>query len=195
MLSHKKSLDILKKTNALLEGHFVLSSGLHSQKYIQCAKLLSYPFLAHKICNSLAKKINNKFKSIDLILAPAMGGVIIGYEIGRILKKETIFCERINGKFTLRRGFQIKKGAKVLIIEDVITTGKSGLECVKLITKSKAKLIGFASIIDRSTKNSLKIKKNIISHMKIDVPTFKKNQLPDSLKNKSITVPGSRFVK
>ena len=195
MLSHKKSLNILKKTNALLEGHFVLSSGLHSPKYIQCAKLLSYPSLADKICKSLAKKINNKFKSIDLILAPAMGGVIIGYEIGRILKIETIFCERVNGKFTLRRGFHIKKDAKVLIIEDVITTGKSSLECVKLITKSKATLIGFASIIDRSTKKSLKIKSNIISHMKIDVPTFKKNQLPDSLKNKSITVPGSRFVK
>jgi orotate phosphoribosyltransferase len=195
MLSHKKSLDILKKTNALVEGHFVLSSGLHSPKYIQCAKLLSYPFIANKICNSLAKKINNKFKSIDLILAPAMGGVIIGYEIGKILKKETIFCERVNGKFTLRRGFHINKNAKVLIVEDVITTGKSSLECVKLITKSKAKLIGFASIIDRSTKKTLKIKKNIISHMKIEVPTYKKNKLPVSLKNTPITVPGSRFIK
>ena len=103
-----------------------------------------------------------KYKNIDLILAPAMGGVIIGYEIGKLLKKETIFCERVNGKFALRRGFYIKKGSKVLIIEDVITTGKSSLECVKLITKPGAKLIGFASIIDRSTKNSLKIKKNII---------------------------------
>ena len=195
MLSHKKSLNILKKTNALLEGHFVLSSGLHSPKYIQCAKLLSFPHLAKDICNSLAKKIKKKFKSIDLILPPAMGGVIIGYEIGKILKKETIFCERVNGKFALRRGFHIKKGSKVLIIEDVITTGKSSLECVKLITKPGAKLIGFASIIDRSTKNSLKIKKNIISHMKIDVPTFKKNNLPESLKNTLITVPGSRFIK
>ena len=111
------------------------------------------------------------------------------------MKKETIFCERINGKFTLRRGFHIKKGAKVLIIEDVITTGKSSLECVKLITKSKAKLIGFASIIDRSTKKNLKIKKNIISHMKIEVPAYKKNQLPEYLKSIPITVPGSRFVK
>ena len=112
MLSHKKSLDILKKTNALLEGHFVLSSGLHSSKYIQCAKLLSFPHLAEKICKSLANKIKKKFKKIDLILAPAMGGIIIGYEIGKILKKETIFCERVNGKFTLRRGFKIKKNQK-----------------------------------------------------------------------------------
>ena len=195
MLSHKKSLDILKKTNALLEGHFVLSSGLHSSKYIQCAKLLSFPNLAKEICSSLAKKIKKKFKSIDLILAPAMGGVIIGYEIGKLLKKETIFCERVNGLFTLRRGFYIEKGAKVLIIEDVITTGKSSLECVKLITKSGGKLLGFASIIDRSTKKSLKIKKNIISHMKINVPVFKKNNLPVDLKNTPITVPGSRFIK
>ena len=195
MLSHKKSLNILKKTNALLEGHFVLSSGLHSSKYIQCAKLLSFPNLADKICKSLANKIKKKFKKIDLILAPAMGGVIIGYEIGKLLKKETIFCERVNGKFTLRRGFNIKKGARVLIIEDVITTGKSSLECVKLIKKSKAKLIGFASIIDRSTKQSLKIKTGITSHLKIDVPTFKVNKLPPELKSIPITTPGSRFIK
>ena len=195
MLSHKKSLNILKKTNALLEGHFVLSSGLHSYKYIQCAKLLSFPYLADKICLALAKKIKKKFKKIDLILAPAMGGVVIGYEIGKLLKKETIFCERINGKFKLRRGFHIKKNSKVLIMEDVITTGKSSMECVKLITKSRAKLVGFASIIDRSTKKSLKIKKGIVSHMKIEFPAFKSNNLPDHLKSMPITVPGSRFIK
>jgi len=195
MLSQKKSLNILKKTKALLEGHFILSSGLHSSRYIQCAKLLSFPYLANEICSSLAKKIKKRFKSIDLILAPAMGGIIIGYEIGRLLKKETIFCERVNGKFTLRRGFRIKKGAKVIIIEDVITTGKSSLECVRLINKSGAKLLGFASIIDRSTKKTLKIKNEIISHMKIDVPTFKKNNLPEVLKKTLITRPGSRFIK
>jgi|TARA_B100001939_G_scaffold42410_1_gene32846 orotate phosphoribosyltransferase len=195
MLSHKKSLSILKKTNALLEGHFVLSSGLHSPKYIQCAKLLSYPHLAKDICESLAKKIKKNFKKIDLILAPAMGGVIIGYEIGRLLKKETIFCERVDGKFKLRRGFNIKKNSRVLIIEDVITTGKSSLECVKLIKKSKAKHLGFASIINRSSKKSLKIKSKIISHLKIEVPTYKKNELPDELRNIKITKPGSRFLK
>ena len=195
MLSHKKSLNILKKTNALLEGHFVLSSGLHSSKYIQCAKLLSFPHLADKICKSLAKKITKKFKSIDLILAPAMGGVVIGYEIGRLLKKETIFCERVNGVFQLRRGFHIKKGSRVLIMEDVITTGKSSMECVKIIKNSNAKLVGFASIIDRSTKKNLKIKKEIISHMKVDVPTFKKSDLPDYLKSIPITIHGSRFIK
>ncbi len=195
MLSHKKSLDILRKTNALLEGHFVLSSGLHSSKYIQCAKLLSFPHLAEKICKSLANKIKKKFKNFDLILSPAMGGIIIGYEIGRLLKKETIFCERVKGKFQLRRGFQIKKGSKVLIIEDVITTGKSSMECVKLIKNSKAKLMGFATIIDRSSKNNLKIKKNIVSHLKISVPTYKKNKIPNELKLIPISTPGSRYTK
>ncbi len=195
MLSPKKSLNILRKTNALIEGHFVLSSGLHSSKYIQCAKLLSYPHLAEKICKSLANKIKKNFKKFDLILAPAMGGIIIGYEVGRILKKETIFCERVKGKFTLRRGFEIKKGSKVLILEDVITTGKSSLECARLINRSKAKVVGFASIIDRSTKKSLKIKRKITSHLKINVPTYNKKELPSGLKSIPITTPGSRFIK
>ena len=195
MLSLKDSLAVLKRTNALLEGHFVLSSGLHSSKYVQCAKLLSFPHLANKICISLSKKIKKNFKKIDLILSPAMGGVIIGYEIGKLLKKETIFCERVSGNFTLRRGFLIKKNTRVLIVEDVITTGKSSLECIKLIKKSKAKLIGFACIIDRSNKKTLKIKNKIVSQVKINVPTFTKNNLPDNLKKTAITVPGSRRLK
>ena len=195
MLSLKDSLAALKRTNALLEGHFVLSSGLHSSKYIQCAKLLSFPHLANKICISLSKKIKNNFKKIDLILSPAMGGVIIGYEMGKLLKKETIFCERVSSNFILRRGFLIKKNTKVLIVEDVITTGKSSLECIKLIKKSKAKLIGFACIIDRSNKKTLKIKNKIVSQIKIDVPTFTKNNLPDYIKKIPITVPGSRHIK
>ena len=195
MLSHKKSLNILKKTNALLDGHFVLSSGLHSSKYVQCAKLLSFPKKAELVCKSLANKIKKNFKKVDLILAPAMGGIIIGYEIGRLLNKETIFCERVKGRFALRRGFVIKKGSKVLVIEDVITTGKSSMECVKLIKKAKASLVGFASIIDRSSKKSLKINKKIISHIKINIPTFKPNHLPKELKSIPITKPGSRFIK
>ena len=195
MLSLKKSLNILRKTDALLDGHFVLSSGLHSSKYIQCAKLLSFPHKAEKICKSLASKIKKKFKKFDLILSPAMGGIIIGYEIGKLLKKETIFCERVNGKFKLRRGFKIRKGSRVLIIEDVITTGKSSLECVKLIKNSKAKLVGFATIIDRSSKKSLRIKKNIVSHLKISVPTYRKNEVPYELKLIPISTPGSRYTK
>ncbi len=195
MLSSKDSLKILKKTDALLDGHFILSSGLHSSKYIQCAKLLSHPHLAKNICLSLSKKIKKNYKNIDLILSPAIGGIIIGYEIGKLLKKETIFCERVKDTFKLRRGFNIKKKNKVLIIEDVITTGKSSLECLKLIKKAGAKLIGFACIIDRSNKKTLKIKQKIVSHMKIEVPTFNKNKLPSKLKSIPISKPGSRHVK
>jgi len=195
MLSFKDSLAVLKRTNALLEGHFVLSSGLHSTKYVQCAKLLSYPHLAKDFCLSLSKKIKKNFKKIDLILSPAMGGVIIGYEIGRLLKKQAIFCERVEGKFKLRRGFSIKKKNKVLIIEDVITTGKSTLECAKLVNKYKATVIGLACLIDRSEKKKLKFNKKIISQIKISIPTYKKNKLPINLKNIPITKPGSRFLK
>ena len=135
MLSYKESLKILKETDALLEGHFILSSGLRSEKYVQCAKLLSKPKKAKEICLSLAEKIKEKFKNIDLILSPAIGGIVIGYEIGRILGLETIFAERVNGNFQLRRGFEIKQGQKILIVEDVITTGKSSLECSKFRIK------------------------------------------------------------
>ena len=193
MLSLKNSLKVLKKTKALLDGHFILSSGLHSPRYIQCAKLLSYPKISNKFVQSLAKKIKKKIKKIDVILSPAMGGIIIGYEIGRILNKETIFCERVNKKFALRRGFTIKKNSKVLIVEDVITTGKSSLECVKLIKKSKARLVGFACLIDRS-KNK-KLRNKIISQVKLEIPTFNKKNLPLSLKKIPITKPGSRFLK
>ena len=196
MLSLKDSLAVLRKTNALLEGHFVLSSGLHSPKYVQCAKLLSYPHLSKNFCNSLSKKIKKNFKKFDLILAPAMGGIVIGFEIGRILKKETIFCERVEGKFKLRRGFDIKKNSKVLIIEDVITTGKSSLECFKLIKKKQAKVIGYACLINRSNNKTLKIKKGkIISQIKLDVPTYSKRNLPNFLKKIPITKPGSRFLR
>ena len=196
MLSLKDSLVVLKKTRALLEGHFVLSSGLHSPKYVQCAKLLSKPLYASMMSKSLATKIKKKFKKIDIILSPAMGGIIIGYDIGRILNKETIFCERVKGKFKLRRGFFIKPNSRVLIVEDVITTGKSSLECVRLIKKFKAIHVGFACIIDRSSNKSLKIKtKNIVSQVKIDIPTFKRNNVPLSLKKLPITSPGSRFIK
>ena len=191
MLSYKESLKILKETNALLEGHFILSSGLHSDKYIQCAKLMSKPDKAQLLCQSLADKIKSKFNKIDLILSPAMGGIIIGYEIGRLLKKETIFAERVNGKFNLRRGFEIKDGQKILIVEDVITTGKSSLECSDMVSKHNGNVIGYACIIDRSNDKSL-IKKGFVSQIKIEIPTYHKDELPDHLKKLNPIKPGSR---
>ena len=191
MLSYEESLKILRETKALLEGHFILSSGLHSSRYIQCAKLLSYPKKAEIICASLCEKINSVFEKIDIILSPAIGGIVVGYEIGRQLSLETIFAERSDTKLILRRGFKIPKNSNVLIVEDVITTGKSALECSELVKKSNSKLVGYACIIDRSNDNLL-IKDKIISQLKLKIDTFKVNELPPALKKTEAIKPGSR---
>ena len=191
MLSYKESLKILKEANALVEGHFILSSGLHSPQYVQCAQLMSKPNKAIKLCESLSEKIKNEFKKFDIILSPAMGGIIVGYEIGKLLNKETIFSERVNGEFKLRRDFSIKKNQKVLIIEDVITTGKSSIECSKLVLESEASIIGYACIIDRSNGKSL-IKEKIVSQMELNIPTYSENNLPSSLSAIKAVKPGSR---
>ena len=191
MLSLEESLKILKETNALLEGHFILSSGLHSPQYVQCAQLMSKPSEAFKICSSLSEKIKKEFKEFDLILSPAMGGIIVGYEIGRILNKETIFSERVNGEFKLRRDFTINKNQKVLIIEDVITTGKSSLECSKIVEDNNAIIVGYACLIDRSNGKS-EIKEKIVSQVKIDIPTYTEKNLPKNLLTLKAVKPGSR---
>ena len=191
MLSYKESLKILKETNALLEGHFILSSGLHSKQYVQCAKLLSYPKKAEAICSSLCEKIKEEFNKIDIILSPAIGGIVVGYEVGRQLDIETIFAERLDEQLKLRRGFKITENSNVLIVEDVITTGKSALECSELIKANKSKLIGYACIIDRSNSKSL-IKDKIVSQIKLKIDTYKHKELPDDLKKIQPTKPGSR---
>jgi len=191
MLSYNESLKILKETNALLEGHFVLSSGLHSEKYIQCAKLLSFPSKAEIICSSLCQKIKENFKKIDIILSPAVGGIVVGYEIGRQLDVETIFAERVDGNLILRRGFKIPKKSNVLIVEDVITTGKSALECLKLIKENNSNLVGYSCIIDRSDEKLL-IKDKIISQIKLKIETFGNNNIPKNLKKFKPVKPGSR---
>ena len=191
MLSYKESLKILKEANALIEGHFILSSGLHSSQYVQCAQLMSKPDKAIKMCESLAEKIKKEFKEIDIILSPAMGGIVVGYEIGKLLNKESIFSERVNGEFKLRRDFSIKKNQKVLIIEDVITTGKSSLECSKLVLENNAKIVGYACIIDRSNGNS-SIKDKIVSQIELNIPTYSKENLPNNLQALKAVKPGSR---
>ena len=191
MLSYNESLKILKETNALLEGHFILSSGLHSKQYIQCAKLLSYPKKAEIICAALTEKIKNNFNKIDIVLSPALGGIVVGYEIAKQLNTQTIFAERSNNKLVLRRGFAIPQDSNVLIVEDVITTGKSAIECSEIVKKNKANLIGFACVIDRSDNNVL-IKEKIVSQIKIKIAIFKENELPDELKKIPAVKPGSR---
>ena len=191
MLSLEESLKILKETKALIEGHFILSSGLHSPKYVQCAQLMSKPSKAAQICQSLAKKIKIELNNIDLILSPAMGGIVVGYEIGKLLGVETIFSERVNGKFQLRRDFKIKQDTNVLIVEDVITTGKSSIECSNLVKVNKANIVGYACIIDRSNGKT-EINDKIISQIKLNIPTYKKENLPKELISIDPVKPGSR---
>tara|TARA_B100001123_G_scaffold196347_1_gene223676 strand:+ start:171 stop:758 length:588 start_codon:yes stop_codon:yes gene_type:complete len=191
MLSYKESLKILKETDALLEGHFILSSGLHSDQYVQCAKLLSFPKQSEIICSSLSEKIKEKFTNIDLVVSPALGGIVVGYEVARQLNVNSVFAERIDGKLSLRRGFKITKNSNVLIVEDVITTGKSVLECAEIVKMNSANLIGYACIIDR-TDNKTLIKKEIVSQVKFKMSTFNKDNLPENLKKIPATKPGSR---
>lgn len=191
MLSYDESLKILRETEALLEGHFILSSGLHSKQYIQCAKLLSHPKKAEAICSSLCEKIKRKFNKVDIVLSPALGGVVIGYEVGRQLKIETIFAERVDGKLILRRNFKVKENSNVLIVEDVITTGKSVLECSNIVKMNKANVVGYACIIDRSSK-SVSIKDKIVSQMQFNIETFAEDKIPEGLRKILPIKPGSK---
>ena len=152
---------------------------------------MSKPDQAAQICQSLVKKIKSKFNDIDLILSPAMGGIVVGYEIGKLLDVETIFSERVNGKFQLRRDFKIKQDTNVLIVEDVITTGKSSIECSNLVKVNKANIVGYACIIDRSNGKS-SIKNKIVSQIKLDIPTYSEKDLPDDLSAIKAVKPGSR---
>jgi orotate phosphoribosyltransferase len=194
MLSYEESLRILRKTNALLEGHFILSSGLHSQQYVQCAQLLSHPREAELISASLSNKIKEKISNIDVILSPAIGGIIIGYEVGQQLKVKSVFAERENKKLLLRRGFSLPKNSNVLIVEDVITTGKSVLECTDIVNQNEAKLVGYACIIDR-TKEKIFKNHDIISQLKFDIKTYNEENLPKEIKNTPPLKPGSRNIK
>jgi orotate phosphoribosyltransferase len=184
---------------AILKGHFILSSGLHSDTYMQCARVLMDAKRAEKLCSSLAQKIIEKLGKnfADIVVAPAMGGVVVGYEMGRQLGLPTIFCERVNGSFEFRRGFELPQNAKVLVVEDVITTGKSSLETFALIEKCGGKIVAEACLVDRSADDKLeeKMAVPVISLLKINVQTFDQNNIPESLKEIEAVKPGSRFIK
>jgi orotate phosphoribosyltransferase len=147
-LSNEDVIKIFKSTEALLEGHFLLTSGRHSNQYFQCAKVLQYPEYTSQICSLITNHF--KDKEIDTVIAPAMGGMIIGYEVARQLNKRSIFTERENKEMTLRRGFSLSKGEKVLVCEDVVTTGGSVFEVIEIVKKFGAEIVGVGSIVDRS---------------------------------------------
>lgn len=188
-----------KDAGAILSGHFVLSSGLHSTTYLQCARVMMDARRGEKLCRALADRITKWMKDsrqvIDCIVSPAMGGVVVGYEMGRQLNIPTMFCERVEGKFELRRGFTLEAGSKVLIIEDVVTTGKSSMEAVVCVGAYGAEAVAVASLIDRRSSNDISLTLPLISLLKLDIPTFKPENIPAELRNIPAIKPGSRFLK
>ena len=188
-------IKIFEQCGAILKGHFKLSSGLHSDTYLQCAKLLMHPDQADILCSELAAKIREKIKTkIDLVISPAMGGVVVGYEVARQLGLPAIFCERVDGKFEFRRGFEVPQGANVLIVEDVVTTAKSSFETVDCIKAAGGNVIGEACLVDRSSgKHGLPFP--LVSLIELDVPAYQPDALPEHLKNIEAVKPGSRFLK
>lgn len=166
-------IEILKETDALLEGHFLLSSGKHSNRYVQCAKVLRYPDKAAEILRPVAEKL--KTMDIDILVGPAMGGILVAYELGRQIGKEAIFSERVDNIMQLRRGFEVKPGMKVVICEDVVTTGKSSMEVKELLESMGAQVLAIASIIDRTNDT---IPLPLISSLRVDIDTFDPETCP-----------------
>ena len=191
-MNEQELLDDFKSCGALLEGHFILSSGLHSAKYLQCALALSNPLLVKKISNALGNKIRKKFKEkIDYVIAPAMGGLIIGHEIAMFLNLPFMFLERVEGQFELRRGFSFENNSNFLMIEDVVTTGLSSREAIKTVNDIGGKVIGEAAIIDRSG-GEVDLGIDLITLVSLKIPTYNENNIPDELKLIKAEKPGSR---
>jgi orotate phosphoribosyltransferase len=188
-MTENEILKIFKKTGALLKGHFKLSSGLHSGDYLQCAIVLQHPRHAEKLCSQIATYF--KKDEPTCVVAPALGGVIISYEVARALGARSLFTERVDGKMTLRRGFDIKKEDRILVVEDVITTGLSTKEVLDVVKSKGAEIIGVGSIVDRSGKKiDFGVKSN--SLIKLDLPVFPPESCPLCKKGIEITKPGSR---
>ena len=195
-LTEREVLEIFQKSGALLSGHFRLSSGLHSGKYLQCALVLQYPDLAEKLCNQLASRLELRGSKIDAVISPAIGGIIVGQEVAKVLGCRAIFCEREDGKMKLRRGFEIRKEERVVVVEDVITTGGSVKEIVEIVQGMGGKVEGIGVIVDRS-KPSLSdelvtLNLPLNSLLRIDIETYSPEECPICKKGIPLQKPGSR---
>ncbi|MGH6854242.1 MAG: orotate phosphoribosyltransferase [Aestuariivirga sp.] len=190
-MSHKQVLDEFRAAGALLEGHFILSSGLHSGGYLQCARVLMDAKRAERLCVALAEKVRALGTSFDIVASPAMGGVIVGYEMGRQLGIPAIFFERIEGRLTLRRGFNIIKRARVVMVEDILTTGLSSRECIDAIAAEGGFTVAAACLIDRSD-GKVHLGVPLVSLARLDIPAYAADALPPALAAIPPTKPGSR---
>lgn len=189
MINDTEVLRIFKKSGAMLEGHFVLTSGFHSPHYFQCAKALQFPEYNSMFAKAIADHFRDK--NIDVVITPAVGGIVLGTEVGRQLNARTIFAERENGEMKLRRGFEIQEGERVLVCEDVVTTGGSVKEVIDLVKQSGAELMGVGFIIDRSNGQA-NFGTDAFALAKADVVKFAENELPEWLKIIPVSKPGSR---
>ena len=188
-MTSEQILKIFEKTGALLKGHFLLSSGLHSPQYFQCAKVLQYPHNAEQLCS----KIGNYFrdKNVQVVIAPAIGGIIVAHEVARSLTTRALFTERENGKMSLRRGFEIKPGERVLVVEDVMTTGGSVKEVIELVQREKGEVVGVGCLVDRSGgKVQFGVPMFALVQLNIPAVTAKTCQL--CKEGKPLVKPGSR---
>ena len=183
-------IDILKEVGALLEGHFLLSSGRHSDRYCQCAKLMQYPDKAEKVLSVVTEQL--KDVEFDIVLGPAMGGIVVAYELGRQLGKPAIFTERVDGVMSLRRGFEILPGQKVLITEDVVTTGKSSMETAEVIKSFGGEVVGIACVVDRRSND---IELPVYSAIQLDIKSYDMEECPLCKENIPYVKPGSRNIK
>ena len=190
-MNQEEMKELFKKHNALLNGHFLLSSGLHSDTYFQSALILQHPEVAQVLAQNLKEKISQVIKNIDVVVSPAMGGVIIGHEMGRAFGTRAIFTERVDGKVTLRRGFSVSKGEKVLVVEDVITTGLSTREVIESLKQSGAEIVTVCSLVDRSAgKVDFGVPR--FSLLSLEVKSYKPEECPLCKNGSKPIKPGSR---
>ncbi len=185
----------LRTTGALLDGHFILSSGLHSGRYLQCAKLFTDAKRAERVCAALARRVREQGldQGVDWIVSPAMGGVIAGYEMGRQLARPSVFFERVSGEFSLRRGFQIKPGEVCLVVDDVATTGLSSRECIAATRALGGEIKGACALVDRSG-GKVQFGVPFVALLTLDIPNYAPDQLPDHLAALPAIKPGSRSL-
>ncbi|MDG1438742.1 MAG: orotate phosphoribosyltransferase [Emcibacteraceae bacterium] len=188
-------LNEFRGAKALLEGHFLLSSGLHSEMYLQCARVMMDPVRGARLCRALADKINAIIEhKIDIVISPAMGGVVVGYEMGRQLGVNSIFTERVDGAFELRRGFEIPKGANVLMAEDIVTTGLSSRECIETINNIGGNVVAASCLIDRSN-GKVDVGVPLVSLIGLEIPAYDADNLPVHMQGTQAIKPGSRDLK
>lgn len=190
-LTSDQVLGLLREAGALLEGHFLLSSGLHSPRYIQCARLLQHPALAERACGALAEKVR-ALGAVDAVVGPALGGIIVAYELARALGVRGLFAEREQGRMTLRRGFRIAPGERVLIAEDVVTTGRSSLEVAAVVDACGGNVVGVACLVDRRAQDDLTLP--LVSLVKMAIETHPPETCPLCRRGLPLVKPGSRDV-